>query len=130
MRVLVTSSKDFIDVGWVDETLDSMHAKVPITAIIATDNPGAGKLAGLWAKRNNLPALVFPVQRNGLFANLHIHGSNAVLQQHMQILEESNPNLILAFSYDRRTAALMSLAKKVGVNVKEMSSKPDKNFQE
>ena len=54
MRVLVCGGRNFSDVGLVYRTPDRFHKDKQIDCIIEGDAPGAGRMAGYWARKNRI----------------------------------------------------------------------------
>lgn len=114
MRVLVCGSRDFYDRDFLFSTLDSIHAKTPITEVIEGEAKGADKLSAAWAVTNNIPVRKFP-------ADWTRYGRGAGPVRNRQMLVEGQPNLVVAFSYDiansRGTKNMMEQSRLHGVEV-------------
>ena len=113
-RVLVCGSRDFIDAQFLNSTLDDLHATCPITHIIEGEAKGADTLARLWGWSRQVPVLRFP-------AHWDLYGRGAGPLRNKQMLNEGQPHLVVAFSYNiaasRGTANMMKQAKAAGVSV-------------
>jgi hypothetical protein len=66
--------------------------------------PGADSLASAWAKSKHIAEMSFPADWSG--------GKSAGIERNIQMLEESEPNLVVAFPGGRGTAHMVGLARK------------------
>lgn len=110
MRVLITGGRDFDDETLLNETLDRLHAKTPITCVIHGAAKGADRLAGQWAQANSVEEIVCP-------ADWRRHGRGAGPVRNKLMLEEHNPDLIVAFPGGKGTANMVQPAEKADAKV-------------
>jgi len=90
MKVLVCGGRDYTDLPKLCDVLDDMHAKSQITLIIHGAARGANKLASYWAKSRGVEQRAFP-------ADWQKHGKAAGPIRNLQMLEEGQPDLCIAF---------------------------------
>lgn len=91
-----------------------MHAKRPFAVLIHGCATGADIMAGEWAKANGIPVLEYP-------ALWKLHNKRAGPIRNVQMLEEGNPDLVVAFPGGRGTAHMVGIAKpKLFVEVIEL----------
>lgn len=109
MRVLVCGGRDYDDAKAVRDSLDMVR----VQAIITGGAKGADELGFKEASRRGLASLVFP-------ADWQTHGRAAGPIRNQQMLDEGNPDLVMAFPGGRGTADMVRRAKKAGVPVMEV----------
>ena len=110
MKVLITGGRDFDDVGLLTETLDRLHAETPFACLIHGAAKGADRLAGQWAQNNGVEEIACP-------ANWKLHGRWAGPVRNKLMLEEHQPDLLVAFPGGKGTANMVGLAEKAGTKV-------------
>lgn len=103
MRVLVCGGRHYFDHNTVVRTLDAIHVETPITAILHGGATGADALAGKWAALRNVSTVVFK-------ADWQAHGRKAGPWRNMQMIQEGQPDLVVAFPGGRGTAHVIRLA--------------------
>lgn len=113
-KVLVCGGRDYPDKSNVFQTLDCYHKTSQIELLIHGDAPGADSIADEWAEFREVPCAAYP-------ADWKKHGKAAGPIRNAQMLREEKPDLVLAFPGGRGTANMISLAKKAGVPVHEIS---------
>lgn len=112
MRLLVCGGRDYRDVGAVYSSLDRAHAKRPITLVIHGGATGADTLAGAWARQNELPYLAVPAEWTK-------HGKRAGPIRNAAMLEQWQPDGVVAFPGGSGTADMIARARDAGVTVWE-----------
>lgn len=112
LRVLVCGGRDFNDVVLLTNKLDELAA-TPIALVIHGGARGADSLAGQWAKRNNIPVLVFE-------ARWKEHGKSAGPRRNELMLHEGKPDLVYAFPGGVGTAHMVKISRATGVKVVEV----------
>lgn len=112
MKVLVCGGRDFLDGTFVDKTLAAVHQQRQITRIIHGGARGADTLAGLWANRQRIDESVYP-------ADWKAHGKAAGSIRNVRMLEESEPDMVVAFPGGTGTAHMVALARAAGLYVME-----------
>ena len=108
MKVLVCGGRDFDDYYKVGATLDLLHLESPISDLIHGAAMGGDPLAGRWAQENNVAVREFPLQWN-----LHCWAGGSAHNQ--QMLDEEQPDIVIAFLGDSGTALMVQLAREAGV---------------
>lgn len=107
--VLVSGGRDFDDRDRVFEALD----EVAPSRIVTGDAPGADFWAVTYAMVHRLPCRVFE-------ADWDWHGRAAGPIRNQQMLDEGNPDLVVAFPGGRGTADMVRRARKAGIPVMEV----------
>lgn len=108
MRVLVCGGRNYDDWPRLKETLDEFNSKTSISCIIHGCADGADRLAGVWARWNNIPEERYP-------ADWKTHGKKAGYIRNAQMLEEGKPDRVLAFKGGKGTEMMVELAEKSSV---------------
>lgn len=111
MKILVCGGRDFKDWALLEKILDQYLERVP--HIIHGDAKGADSLSDNWAYLNNLPCTRYP-------ALWKKHGKAAGPIRNQQMLDESDPDLVIAFPGGVGTADMISRARKASVPVIEV----------
>jgi hypothetical protein len=112
--VLVCGGRDFRDQSAVFDVLGALHKEKLIGCIVQGGASGADFLAKLWARVVGVRFVDYP-------ADWEKHGKAAGPRRNEFMLHDAKPNLVVAFPGGRGTAHMVNLAKKVGVNVIEIS---------
>jgi hypothetical protein len=112
--VLVCGGRDFRDVALLNSELDLLHAESPIDCIVEGGAHGADSYAKRWASENCVDVDEYP-------ADWRIYGKPAGPIRNQKMLSEGRPSLVLAFAGGRGTASMIRLARKAGVEVREIS---------
>lgn len=110
MRVLVTGGRHYSDKSRVYSTLDKIHAQTPISCIIEGGATGADRIGRMWALERSVDVLTFP-------ADWKAHGRAAGPIRNQQMIDEGNPDLVVAFPGGAGTANMVGLASGTGVKV-------------
>lgn len=112
VTVLVCGGRDFADRDGVFRTLDTINAAAnQITLLVHGGAPGADTLAGEWAKDRGIPCRVYP-------ADWKSHGKAAGPKRNQQMLDEAQPQMVLAFPGGRGTADMVRRARTASENGK------------
>jgi hypothetical protein len=94
LRVLVCGDRRFDDDDWLHEVLNEYHdpwnQAYHITLVIQGGARGADKLAKEWAKAYGVPCHEYPADWNRF-------GKSAGVIRNKQMLDEGNPDLVIAF---------------------------------
>jgi hypothetical protein len=110
MRVLVCGGRKYGNITYVATVLSKLHRERGIDAVIHGAAPGADLIAATWARHNN-------VEQVSYAADWTTHGRAAGPIRNQIMLDQSRPDLVLAFPGGRGTADLVARAKKAGVEV-------------
>lgn len=116
-RVLVCGGRDFDDTARVFAVLDKLHSEAGIDAIIEGGARGADACGKEWAFRRNVGCMTFE-------ADWENQGSFAGPARNKRMLDEGQPDLVIAFPGGRGTADMVCKARKAGVEVVEISHGP------
>jgi hypothetical protein len=110
MKLLVCGGRDFKNWTYLKEYLDGFHFKQPISEIIHGAAPGADSLAGNWALLNHIPVRRFAAQWDRF-------GKHAGPIRNQQMLNEAQPDVVIAFPGGPGTANMKFLARKSNILV-------------
>lgn len=110
MRVLICGGRDFKDLPFLDRTLDALHAKRPFSAVIHGGAHGADEMAHFWAGATGVAIEVYE-------ADWKKHGRAAGPRRNQRMLDESKPDLIIAFPGGRGTSDMVKRARQAGLQV-------------
>lgn len=113
MRVLVCGGRNFGDKHFIFECLSSYHKNTPITKLIHGAAKGVDSLAGLWAAKNNIPVITFPI----LPKDWSLYGNEAGLVRNKMMLVSSHPEMVIAFPGGNGTKHMVTISKKAGIPV-------------
>jgi hypothetical protein len=106
MRVLVCGGRNYNDSECVSQYLYRLKP----TVVIQGGASGADRLAGEWAKHNNVHQEIYPADWNRL-------GRAAGPIRNQQMLDEGKPDVVLAFDGGRGTADMVRRAGEAGINI-------------
>jgi len=98
---------------FVYDTLDCIKEELKNITIIEGGAKGADTCAKEWAEMNILPYKEYP-------ANWNLHGKSAGYLRNKQMLDEENPNLIIAFPGGKGTENMVTQAKQRGIEVRRI----------
>lgn len=115
LRILVCGGRDYRDQEAVYRALDAVHAKRVVSCIIAGAASGADHLAYNWAKDRGVEVLEFP-------ADWKTYGKAAGPIRNQQMLDEGQPDGVVAFPGGRGTNGMVDLAIKAGIRVWDLRS--------
>lgn len=114
MRVLVCGGRDYQDHSRVYEVLNKLHREAEIDVIIEGGAQGADRFASFWAVDHDVHFERFQ-------ADWENQGSFAGPMRNKRMLEEGEPDLVIAFPGGRGTADMVKKARKAGVQVVEIA---------
>ncbi|VDS07601.1 hypothetical protein PARHAE_00778 [Paracoccus haematequi] len=110
MRVIVCGGRDYADKDAAVAALDRFHAQHGITCLIQGGAKGADRLAYEWA------ASRFVIVHN-VPADWKKHGKAAGPIRNQQMIDEHQPNALIAFPGGRGTDDMIKRAKEAGLPV-------------
>ena len=113
MRVLCCGGREFLDREMLAATLDRIHQERRFSLLIAGGARGADMMAEEWARTVGLPCTVYQADWAGL-------GRKAGPIRNQQMLDEGQPELVVAFPGGRGTADMVRRARGAGVEVIEV----------
>ena len=103
MRVLVGGGRHFEDTEKVHRELVRLHWQKPISVLIHGSVTGVGIAAEAWARSSGTPVVRYP-------PNWKLYGKKAEGLRDAFMIEDSRPDLVLAFPGGRHTADLIQKA--------------------
>jgi hypothetical protein len=103
IKVLVCGGRTYRNVSMVNLVLGALHDAVPIGRVIHGGAAGADTLGGIWARQNDIPVSVFR-------ADWLAHGKAAGPRRTPRLLDEGEPDLVVAFLGGRGTADMVKRA--------------------
>lgn len=109
-RILVCGGTDFTDAKRMALVLDAAIDRLDLTEIVQGGAPGADFLALQWAIGRGIPHLDFE-------ADWRHFGNAAGPMRNKAMLEETKPDLVLAFSGHEGTLNMKVQAAQAGVKV-------------
>ena len=122
MRIIVCGGRDFSDQTALTRALDRLAKKHVIDAVIEGNASGADRMAGFWARKRGIPNLKFN-------AEWKLYGKAAGPIRNQKMIDEGNPDGVVAFPGRNGTASMIDLAQKAGIPVWEplrtMSASPN-----
>lgn len=110
IRVLVTGGRTYGNRAHVYRTLDALHATLGIACIIHGAARGADALARQWAVSRQIPHIPYP-------ALWGIYEYDAGFMRNTFMLEDSHPDLVVAFPGGNGTADMVTKAEHANVTV-------------
>lgn len=110
MRLLVCGGRDYADKVRVFAELDAVRRRFNVTLVIHGGQTGADTLAGAWGILRGVPVRSFPAQWTK-------YGKAAGPMRNQQMLDEGQPDLVVAFPGDIGTANMVGKARRYGVPV-------------
>lgn len=115
MRVLVCGGRDYCDSSRVWGELDALHrtAKHDCMVVIQGGATGADCIAREWCCARYVRYENYP-------ADWKAHGKAAGPMRNQRMLEQGQPDLVLAFPGGRGTADMVRRAKVAGIKVREL----------
>lgn len=109
MKALVCGGRDYTDKQTVFSYLDHTHAKHSISLIIHGAARGADSLAGEWAADRKVPVQEYKADWT--------QGKKAGILRNKKMLEEGQPDLVIAFPGGRGTADMVRRSKTAAIPV-------------
>jgi len=115
MRVLVCGGRAFSDGDLLSKVLWDVHAERPIRDIIHGGAPGADYLAHVFSVMGGFNEIEFR-------ADWERFGKAAGPMRNQRMIDEGNPDLVIAFPGGRGTADMVRRAHRAGIPVKEITA--------
>lgn len=111
VKVLVCGGRDFRDYARVQDVLGRLHKeRGPITVLIQGGAKGADWMGAQWARSLGIPVFEFQ-------AGWERHGKAAGSIRNQRMLDEGEPDLVLAFPGGRGTGDMVKRAEIAGFEV-------------
>ena len=127
MRLLVCGGRDYRDQKHIDDVLNHIHAKRPITRLIHGDASGADTCGASWGRRNIGADRVDPYPADWTdtshpgavirWRNGKAYDAKAGHRRNARMLMLGCPDLVLAFPGGAGTGNMIGLARRAGVEV-------------
>jgi len=114
MRVLVCGGRNYSDAERIAAVLGKLHDEAGIDILIEGGANGADRWASLWAKAHRVPTQRFE-------ADWENRGSFAGPLRNAVMLEQGQPDVVIAFPGGRGTADMVRKARRAGVEVVEIA---------
>ena len=124
IKVLVTGGRNFSDHDFLNSFLDNFLSTNPIKLLIHGDASGVDTLAKNWAIKNNILHKPYPANwtdfsspciiKYGQFGKYNALAGN---KRNKFMLEDSKPDLVIAFPGGSGTKDMVKISKKNGVPV-------------
>lgn len=114
MKVLVCGGRDYTDLDRVYAVLDKLHDEAGVDVVVHGDASGADSLAKRWAEETG-------VSQRGYPADWEAQGSFAGPARNQRMLDEEQPDLVIAFPGNKGTRDMIRRARRAGVEVVEIS---------
>ena len=115
MRIIVSGSRSHCDLQLVERELDKLHRRMLIHVVI---HGCCGDQAGAiehWARSNGIAVVRYP-------PNWERFGHQGEILRNSFMLEDSRPDLVVAFPGGHSTADLLLRARRAGIAVLEIPS--------
>lgn len=110
MRLLICGGRHFDEAATILDELNRLHAHRPVTALIHGGLPMIGTPADAWARQNDVHVIRYP-------ANWTLLGKQAETRRNLFMLEDSRPDMLLAFPGGRHTTEMLQRARSTNVPV-------------
>lgn len=114
MRVLVCGGRNYNDGEKLSAVLRKLHEEAGIDLLMEGGAHGADYLAHVWAQMNDVENVRYE-------ADWENQGSFAGPMRNKRMLEEGQPDLVIAFPGGRGTADMVNKARRAGVEVVEIA---------
>lgn len=120
MKIIVCGGRNYSNKEYLYQYLTQIHTRKPITMVVHGAARGADKLAGEWAKENNVPVREWP-------ANWNKYGNRAGPMRNRAMLEHEkdmgNLECVIAFPGGPGTKHMIETALTAGVYVADAHNK-------
>lgn len=116
MKALICGGRDFGHKDRMFAALDAIHERAPIHVVIEGGATGADRLAQEWATVNGIDVNEYPITP----AAWAKHGKKAGFLRNQLMLNDGQPDIVIAFPGGVGTALMIRLAKEQGVHVSTM----------
>ena len=117
MRILVCGGRRFSRPDRLWQVLGELHQRTPFSVLIHGGAPGADSLAGRWARSQGVSEQVF-------VADWQRYGRAAGPLRNQKMLEQGQPDLVVAFPGGPGTRNMLQQAQQAGVAIQLAGNKP------
>lgn len=100
-----------------DIFLSLVHQTIGITTLIHGGAKGADTMCGEWAERNGIPIIVFGIDQY----QWKRYGPKAGPRRNQRMLDEGEPDVLLAFYGGRGTEDMKRRAAKAGIPIYDIA---------
>jgi UDP-glucose 4-epimerase len=114
MRVLVCGGRNYLDSRRVYSVLDKLHTEAGIDHIINGGANGADMLSSDWAAMHGVKGTIY-------MADWENYGTMAGPLRNQLMLDQGEPDVVIAFAGGRGTADMVKKARRAGVEVIEIA---------
>jgi hypothetical protein len=121
-RIIICGGRDFADREWLYSSLDAIHERRGVAAVIHGAARGADKLSAEWAQDRRVQAEPYP-------ADWHNDGKAAGPKRNQRMLDMAAPDGVVAFPGGRGTADMVSRAQRAGVPVLDLRDKLEADIE-
>jgi len=111
IRALICGGRDFADRPFFTGYMDAVHAQEPISLVIHGAASGADTIANDWALSRGVPIARYPAQ-------WHLHGNRAGPMRNVHMLNDSKPDVVIAFRGGKGTSHMVRLARAAGIQTR------------
>ena len=121
MKLIVTGGRDYNNYELVDKVLTQVYNEMfpnQIVAVVQGNAKGADALGKRWALANNIPCEEFD-------ADWQRYGKAAGVMRNQEMLDESQPCVVVAFPGGRGTFDMMRRTKQAGVELSVVKDQED-----
>ncbi len=113
MRVLVCGGRNFNNQELLVSTLNTLYLDENFDVLIEGEANGADKMSAWWAEAYNIK-----IERYN--AEWKKHGRRAGFIRNQRMLDEGNPDLVIAFPGGVGTDMMCNLAEQAGIEVRKI----------
>ncbi|SFT93279.1 Protein of unknown function [Kosakonia arachidis] len=113
MRVLICSGRFYADIHTLTRILDLYTRTQTIDVLIHGGHHALGRAIETWARDKDIHIIRYP-------ANWALHGKYAETRRNLFMLEDSRPDVLLAFPGGEDTAECIKMAQNIGIRVIEV----------
>ncbi|MEX0527262.1 SLOG family protein [Raoultella terrigena] len=113
VRVLICSGRFYADTHTLTHVLDLYARTQIIDVLIHGGHQTLGSAIETWARGIDVHVIRYP-------ANWMLHGKYAETKRNLFMLEDSRPDVLLAFSGGEDTAECIKMAQRAGIQVIEV----------
>lgn len=113
MRVLICSGRFYADTHTVTRVLELYASAQAINVLIHGGHQALGGIIETWARGTDIHVIRYP-------ANWALHGKYAEVRRNLFMLQDSRPDVLLAFPGGEDTAECIRMAQKAGIRVIEV----------
>lgn len=112
LKLLICGGRDFTDIEYAIPLFQAVHNTSPVSQLICGMARGGDTLGKLWANEVDIPVAEF-------HPDWDTHGRRAGRLRNQRMLDEGQPNLVLALPGGTGTAHMVDISKSAGIPVLE-----------